>query len=171
MTTNAILLFGLLLALTMGTGAYLVFRRKMSLDRVGPVMFRIIGIASFGLGSVFLWDSYTFVQKAVSAAGTVIRFSPPPDNGPVVAFATAEGEPVEFTGLGSNPPRYKTGDQVEVLYWPSEPANARINAFAQLWIQFVIFYGIAVVFTGIALFSARLVDYSVAHPVSDEDRF
>lgn len=53
---------------------------------------------------------------------------------PVVQFYSAEGELVEFTSsLGSNPPAYEEGEEVEVLYNAEAPQDAMINSFGQLW--------------------------------------
>jgi len=155
MTTTAILLFGLVLAASMGLGAYLVFKRGMTVDKVGPVIFAIIGVAALGLASAFLGDSWSFVRRAVLTTGEVVALTSDNSNrvSPLVRFNTAGGERVEFTGLGSNPPSYTRGQHVEVYYLALAPTNARINAFAQLWLQCVIFFGISFVFIGIALFT------------------
>lgn len=154
---NAILVFGLVLALALGGGAYLVFGRGVNLESVGPVIFAVIGIAALGLGLAFLWDSYRFVKQAASARGEVAALTLDESNMlfPVVHFTTARGETAEFTGPGSSPPAYARGDFVEVLYLPAEPKNARLNSFAQLWLAAVIFSGISLVFTGIAFISGR----------------
>ncbi|HEY6548821.1 MAG TPA: DUF3592 domain-containing protein, partial [Vicinamibacteria bacterium] len=52
---------------------------------------------------------------------------------PVVAFE-ANGEGYEFRGsAGSNPPRYKEGQTVEVLHDPHDPAEAQIAGRRELY--------------------------------------
>ncbi len=55
---------------------------------------------------------------------------------PIVAFQTQEGKPIHFesnVGAGGYGP-YEVGDEVEVLYDPKNPTDARINSFIQLWL-------------------------------------
>jgi hypothetical protein len=35
--------------------------------------------------------------------------------------------------VGSNPPRYKEGDSVVVLYDPAQPGDVRIHSFFNVW--------------------------------------
>lgn len=142
----------------MGLGAYLVFRRGMPVQKVGPVVFAFVGIGALGLALAFLWDSWRFTQRAVLTTGEVVVLTPDASDlmSPVVRFNTAGGEQAECVGLGSNPPAYTRGQRVGVYYLPLEPTNARINAFAQLWLQCVIFFGISFVLIGIAIFTHRV---------------
>ncbi|ABU59676.1 DUF3592 domain-containing protein [Roseiflexus castenholzii] len=48
----------------------------------------------------------------------------------VVEFRTANGETIRFEDtMGSNPPAYRVGDAVEVLYDPQTPQSAMIDSW------------------------------------------
>lgn len=51
---------------------------------------------------------------------------------PIVRFTAAGGHPVEFTdAVGSNPPGFKVGDRVEVLYHREKNGWARVSSPSQ----------------------------------------
>jgi hypothetical protein len=53
---------------------------------------------------------------------------------PVIEFRTVRNEAVVFRGsVGSNPPSFRRGEQVRVLYDPTTPEIAKIDSFFQLW--------------------------------------
>jgi hypothetical protein len=57
-----------------------------------------------------------------------------PSLAPVVAFTTANGEPVQFTStLASTPPRFSIGQQVAIAYDPVNPSQATIDGFWDAW--------------------------------------
>ena len=77
---------------------------------------------------------------------------------PVVSFVTQTGETVQFTSnTSSSPPAYHRGEQVQVLYRPLAPHDARIDGFLSLWGSSVIFGALGGVFfaigAGIVLFA------------------
>jgi len=107
----------------------------------------------------------SFLADAERAKGTVVtlawrddhtnssrkrRANDGPVAYPVVEFTSADGTRTTFrSSTGSNPPSYETGEQVEVLYRPGSPEDARIDGFASLWLLPLIFGGIGLVATGI----------------------
>jgi cytochrome c-type biogenesis protein CcmH/NrfF len=59
---------------------------------------------------------------------------------PVVRFQTQDGQSVEFESeTGTNTFSQKPGEQVEVLYDPLRPEQARIKSFMMLWFGPLIF--------------------------------
>lgn len=73
---------------------------------------------------------------------------------PKVEFVTAGGELVIFTdGTGSIPPDYEPGDQVELLYDPDSPRDARIVTWKRLWLvpTILISVGAVILFCGVAV--------------------
>jgi hypothetical protein len=66
------------------------------------------------------------------------RGSEDPVYAPVLEFATADGKMHEVEGDASNPPRYKVGDEVSVLFHAADPSGARIETFAGLWLGVVL---------------------------------
>jgi hypothetical protein len=102
--------------------------------------FSVIGLAMLA-GALFWYQSVkSFVAGASLAQGTVVELSrsqsgsDSPTYRPVVRFNAPNGQAVEFTSsMGSNPPSYRKGETVEVLYTPSDPQHAMINGFLPLW--------------------------------------
>lgn len=98
-----------------------------------------------GLGfAYFGWTSRAsaleFIEASSSAAGRVVQVDTKRNSDgdilfyPVIEFTTAGGETIQFrSSTGTNPPAYNVGDQVEVLYDPNLPQNARENSFSGLW--------------------------------------
>ncbi len=72
----------------------------------------------------------------------------------VVEFRTADGEAIRFEdSTGSNPPAYRVGDAVEVLYDPQTPQSAMIDSWV-LWLPSTIvmgFGGLLAVIGGLTL--------------------
>ncbi|MBN1203430.1 MAG: DUF3592 domain-containing protein [Myxococcaceae bacterium] len=66
---------------------------------------------------------------------------------PVLRYRTQKGATHEVTSsVGSNPPRYKEGDSVVILYEPANPTNVRIHTFSNVWLVPMILGGIGGIF-------------------------
>jgi hypothetical protein len=113
------------------------------LSRLGKFALIPIG-ALFLLGAIWTVSSTrTWIAHAIEVPGSVIEMVRVRDSdntgylfAPVVRFKTAEGNTVEFeSGLRSNPPAYRTGQAVSVLYDPDEPRSAAIRGFFSLWLM------------------------------------
>ena len=79
---------------------------------------------------------------------------------PVLRYRTQEGSTREVvSNVGSNPPRYKEGDSVAVLYDPAQPDSVRIHTAFNVWAFPLLLGAIGVVFLvvggGITLFGGR----------------
>jgi hypothetical protein len=97
-----------------------------------------LGIAYFGW--TLRADTLEFVNSAESAVGSVVEVEAKRDSDgdilyyPIFEFTTAGGEEIQFrSNSGANPPSHKEGDEVEVLYDPYQPLDARENSFSGLW--------------------------------------
>ncbi len=106
-------------------------------------LFFVLGVAML-IGTYFLFKSTNeFLAKAISTEGKVIELvrkkSGNSSNNsisyhPLVSFVDQEGYNSEFlSSSGSNPPAYKVGEKVEILYNPESPLDAKINSFSPLW--------------------------------------
>ncbi|MCS6782915.1 MAG: DUF3592 domain-containing protein [Gloeomargarita sp. SKYBB_i_bin120] len=119
------------------------------------LVFVLIGLALLGVG---LWNAHRtwqFLQGAVKTRGEVVdierrwsrrtediddrrrasRYSYSLSYYPVVEYSLPNGRRVRFTAkVGSDPPRYRLGQIVEVLYNPNDPFDARIDNFLELWL-------------------------------------
>jgi hypothetical protein len=105
----------------------------------------ILAIAGFPFTAVGLYELYAAredVRGLAPARGRVIgnAYLMVTNEGqtsgayhPIVAFEDG-GERRSFTdGVGSLPPDYEVGAEVEVLYDPDDPKAARIDSFKRVW--------------------------------------
>ncbi|MDW8215226.1 MAG: DUF3592 domain-containing protein [Roseiflexaceae bacterium] len=134
---------------------------------VSGLMALAIGLGVLYLGQ--LWRTHTQNQVAamVKAQGAVVEVVPRTqtrNNGErstlfyaVVEFRTANGEVIRFEdSTGSNPPAYRVGDTVEVLYDPQTPQSAMIDSW-MIWLPSTIvmgFGGFIALMGGLALLDA-----------------
>ena len=62
---------------------------------------------------------------------------------PKITFTTQTGETVSLPSVRmSNPPRFRVGQEVPVVYDPSNPYRAYIRSFSYLWFVSLLFGGI-----------------------------
>ncbi len=101
----------------------------------------IFSLAFGGVGfilaalALFFWlRTRAFLDNAQKAQGTVIRmvYSSDSEGGggysPVYTFRTMSGQVIEKTdSMSSNPPQFKEGQTIDVLYDLENPNKARIN--------------------------------------------
>jgi len=133
---------------------------KYVLLAFGALMLAIAGIDTH--------NTRSFVAQSAHAHGTVTdlvrRHSSDSDTyAPVVRFATADGENVEFTSeTASNPPGYSRGERVDVIYRPLAPQHAKIDDFTSLWASPLMFGALGAIAFGVgagvllnAIFRAR----------------
>ena len=128
------------------------------------------GVIAFGalflvVGLILAGQSVSLLADAKRARGTVVSLEWRTEHSssfhknrssdkrmayPVVEFMSADGKQRTFrNSVGSNPPSYEAGEQVEVLYRADSPQDARINGFASLWLVPLIFGGLGLLAAGI----------------------
>lgn len=114
--------------------------RKKAFQQAG-FFFQFLGIAAMAAALYFAIDTRNFLDTAARAEGTVVELEYSRSSGnsggyrPVVVFFTPKGEKIRFaSSLSSDPPLYKRGETVVVVYPPDNPYNARISGFISLWI-------------------------------------
>lgn len=110
-------------------------------------IFALIG-AGLLTGSYYSFSSTRdFVAGAASARGTVIenrysRSSSSNSSGtyyPLIKFKMEAGREVTFQGdVGSSPPSFSEGEEMDVYYNPANPEEAKVNTFFQLWFAAVL---------------------------------
>lgn len=127
-----------------GTRAFLIL----------PAVFCIVGL---GLLAPALWlgySSWSFLQTAQSAQGTVIEleWNGDSDNSasrPVVRYEV-RGEPYQARGyVWSSPPSYAVGESVRVLYPPGQARAGQIESWFELWFLPTLLGGMGLLFGGI----------------------
>jgi len=134
-------------------------RQQKTLKKAGPV-FLFFGIAATIAAIYLSVQRYDFLEQAASATGRVVdmhvkRSSDGSSYYPVVEFSPSGSFDV-FTfrhDVGSNPPSYRRGEQVEILYLPNNPEEAIIDAGLFNWAAplLVIFLGIIFTASGISI--------------------
>ena len=130
-----------------------------------PVFAAVFG----GLGLVLLliagaWAIHNqrFARSGLRAPGTVtglvesVSWDPrrrrnTVSYGPRVRFRLPEGRELEIVGLGANPPVYKEGDAVTVLYPPSRPQQGIIDSHQELRDGPITVGAFGLLFTGVGL--------------------
>ena len=102
--------------------------------------FVIVGVALLGTAVILGISTYRFIRAASSTNGTVqnlVWSSTGSGHGvyqPIVLFADQSGQARTFTESGSNPPDFRVGQQVRVIYDPNDPSHANIYSFQTLWL-------------------------------------
>jgi hypothetical protein len=147
-----------------------------SLSRLGTFVMAPIGLLLLALTVLVVWDTTAWLKRTVEAQGTVIEMlrTSDKDGGvlhePVVRFETAEGRKIRFeAGFRSNPPAYRVGDTVAVVYLPDAPERAQIRGFLSLWMGPMIMAFIGIVFFGIGaamIAAGRSVSRALAQPAA-----
>jgi hypothetical protein len=106
---------------------------------IGPI-FLIVGVGLL-LGFYFAFSrTRRFLASAQEARAEVIGIKQSSGGSrdrvyyPVLRYRTQQGATKEVvSSVGSNPPRYKEGDSVVVLYDPAQPGDVRIHSFFNVW--------------------------------------
>ena len=100
----------------------------------------VIGATLAGVSYYFYTSTTKFLETANTTDGTVIKLLQETDEKnsttyrPVFEFTDESGKDhVIESGTSSNPPAFKKGETVEILYDPSSPEDAKINSFFSLW--------------------------------------
>lgn len=87
---------------------------------------------------------------AIYTTGAVVAILPHRSNGstayaPLVRFRTESGAQLDFTATSSsNPPSYRTGDRVRVIYSKLNPTDADIDSWTARWIKTILLGALAV---------------------------
>jgi hypothetical protein len=127
----------------------------------------LVAVLLIGLGVRGVATTRRFLASTSAADGVVVKVDEVTTSRkqettsryyPVVRFVTGSGQVVRYRDhSGANPPAYRVGDQVRVLYDPANPQRARLDTWASLWLKAVILLIIGVpllIFTaGILLFA------------------
>lgn len=135
---------------------------KKSSNRVGGIVFMLIGAGV----AAFSWYLYkadrAFLKQSVSVTGFVIRseYVRSEKSGgayyAIIAFQTTGGKKQEFRNEpGTGRPIYKDGEQVEIRYEKQNPANAKIAGFWELWGLTAVLGGFGLLFIGAGLIIMR----------------
>lgn len=107
-----------------------------------------VGLIIACVGAGFLYSSYTFLQTAVSATGTVLSVETTRErkrntdgdwedsvtHQPTLRYTDADGvERQVKTSMRSSNYNFVVGSEVSIYYDPAAPENVRINDFMSNW--------------------------------------
>jgi hypothetical protein len=107
------------------------------------VVFGGLGLALMAVAGGWALRNQAFSRSGLRSPGTVIglvrtvsrderRRVNTASYSPRVRFRTAEGRELEIVGLGANPPVYREGDPVTVLYPPDHPEQGIVDSHQEL---------------------------------------
>jgi hypothetical protein len=120
------------------------------------VLFCVAGLVMLATGIATLTRTRRFLKFCASSTGTVARIVCPEYltaedatyYAALVEFRDAAGSPVAFEcPNGADPPPYREGQQVTVLYDAANPRHAVIKSFMSLWYTALTLLGAGAVFT------------------------
>lgn len=114
----------------------------------------------FLLLAVFIYiRTVSFINSAQEVVGTVIRLESSRSSkggttyAPVFQFRTIEGQMIEVRdNMSSNPPMFREGQSVEVLYDPENPQKARIKKWFSLYYLPLFLAGMGLIFSCVGVF-------------------
>jgi hypothetical protein len=101
---------------------------------LGFTAFILVALALF-----FLVRTRSFIGRSRQTQGTITQmvYDSSTEGGgylPIFRFRTLEGQEVEAkSDLATNPPQFKVGQVIDVLYDPGNPSKARIKKWFNLY--------------------------------------
>ena len=114
----------------------------------------ILGVGLlFLLGVVYLYGSqYMFMKEAYKATGHVIGFDVPKGKvlkRPIIEYYTSDQQKhTYYHSEGTNPPKYRQGEEVLVYYNPQDPEDVSLG---YSFIPMIILSIFGLIFTGIGM--------------------
>lgn len=155
-----------------------MFNPATFLRRLGKFVLIPIGVSLVIGAGWSAWSTQTWIDRSDEAEGKVIemvRIRDRDDGGymfaPLVRFQTGDGRSIEFqSSLRSNPPGYRTGQTVSVLYDPDAPESAAIRGLFSLWLVSMVLGFMGSIFTAIGaamvFVSSRVTKFFVRYDVT-----
>ena len=117
-----------------------------------------MGALFAGFGGWFLWQESSFSERSIPTRGTIVKLVDYRDSDgdtmyrPVAEYFDARGRRYEFSSnTSSSSPGFRIGEEVDILYDPLKPHDARIDTWGQRFLLPVIFSGMGSLFVLIGL--------------------
>lgn len=146
------------------------------LFNAGKIML-LVGVVAFGfVGLVMLWGAWyltkelrAFLPLSLPATGKVIEFKTEVSKDsdghksvsyyPIIEFSTKDNQKVKFQSkLAVDQYKYPVGESIKILYNRSNPDDARIDSFDNLWGTTIL-----LVVMGVAFVSGALLVYFILY--------
>lgn len=122
------------------------------------IIFSLIGLPFFLFGLYWLYNTFVFMENAVTTIGTVthVQVNHSDDSTtytPTVRYFDENGSKhISRSGLSSSSYNYGIGQEIEVLYDRRDPSTMRINSWIETWGFGLIFSFMGFVFMVIGWF-------------------
>jgi len=117
------------------------------------IPFLLFGLVFAGIGGWFYWGSAQLAETGARAQGIVVDLEWRRDSDgdstyrPVVEFTDQSGTRHQFVeSIGSSPPAFSRGEEVEVIYDPWAPDEAIIDSFTTRYLFPLAFGGFGSLF-------------------------
>jgi Protein of unknown function (DUF3592) len=131
----------------------------MDLSRTQALGTLLVGVSALTTSAIWLISIRKFKKSAARAKGRVTEKVYSLGNGdmgatyaPRFEFKTPEGESRSvLSATGSMPAGFRVGDEVRVLYDPSNPNDAKIDSVMQLWFMPMLLGIVGIVALGVWL--------------------
>ncbi|MBL8063675.1 MAG: DUF3592 domain-containing protein [Anaerolineales bacterium] len=129
----------------------------MSANLIIGIVFPLVGLLLVAIAVFIFVRTRSFIASSQEVKGTILRnvYRSSSDGGgyaPVFGFTTIDGRRVEVQDmLQSNPPQFREGEVVNILYDPQEPGRARIKKWSNLYFVPLLLSGMGLIFGGIGL--------------------
>lgn len=127
----------------------------MSETLIIGVVFGLVGTLLGFIGVILWMRTRMFIARSQRTRGSVINlvYHSDADGGgyaPVFRFTTLSGQSIEASeNIYSNPPGYRVGQNVDILYDPEQPNHARISKWTSLYFAPLLLSGMGIVFIGV----------------------
>lgn len=134
--------------------AYHIHKKSFSINHFG-VIFSAVALIFLIIGIVCFVNAKDFLKNSVITEGEVVDVATSRSKdydgnysttrSPVVRFTESTGKIVEFKGSVSSNQTIIYGEKVQVRYIPSDPKNAELDKWIDIWFPTLIvsiFFGI-----------------------------
>ena len=114
------------------------FAAPLRFVRWGSLVLGLVFIAASGILAL---SSQDFASRALPAEGTVVRLTERDGSyTPIFRFRTHDGRDVEVIhSVSSNPPMWRAGQPLRLLYDPQDPQSAIPDSWTSIWLFPLIF--------------------------------
>lgn len=139
----------------------------MSVDLIIGVIFGLAGLILVAIAVFICIRTRVFMSTAQEVKGTVTHIVSSSDSeegtvyAPVFKFTTIHGQGIEVTEkVFRNPPQFKAGQILDILYDPQDISHAHIKKWSTLYFEPLLLGGLGVVFgcVGIILLIFQVID-------------
>ena len=129
----------------------------MTANLIIGIVFPLVGLLLVAISVFIFVRTRSFIGSSQEVKGKVVRnvYRSSSDGGgyaPVFGFTTIDGRYVEVEDkLESNPPQFREGEVLDILYDPQNPSRARVKKWMNLYFTPLLLGGMGVIFGGVGV--------------------